>query len=106
MNDEEPRRSAGSRRHRRGFWVVPFAFLAVMAFGDGTQFALRRPTRVLRGEYGPRSGGRLGPQIFSRRRSVRQLRSPPVERDDPHGEFERASIERLSELGDSYEIVP
>ena len=51
------------------------------------------------------SGRRLGPQIFSRRRSVRQLRSPPVERDDPHREFERASIERLSELGDSYEIV-
>src|SRR4029077_2084910 len=47
---------------------------------------------------------RLGPQIFSRRRSLRQLRSPPVERDDPHREFERASIERLSELGDGYEI--
>jgi hypothetical protein len=57
------------------------------------------------GEYGPRSGGRLGPRIFSRGRSVRQLRSPPVERDDPQREFERASIERLSELGDSYEIV-
>jgi MFS family permease len=28
-----PRRSVGSRRHRRGFWVVAFAFLAVMALG-------------------------------------------------------------------------
>jgi hypothetical protein len=56
-------------------------------------------------EYGPNFGGRLGPQIFSGGRSVRQLRSPPVERDDPQREFERASIERLGELGDSYEIV-
>jgi hypothetical protein len=46
-----------------------------------------------------------GPQVFSRRGSVRKLRLPPVERDDPHCEFERASIERLSELGDSYEVV-
>jgi len=50
-------------------------------------------------------GRRLGPQTFSRRWSVGQLCSPPVERDDPHREFGRASIERLSELGDSYEIV-
>lgn len=56
-------------------------------------------------EYGRQLRWRLGPQIFSRRRSVRQLRIPPVERDDPHREFERASIERLSELGDSYEIL-
>ena len=27
------RRSVGSRRHRRGFWVVAFAFLVVMALG-------------------------------------------------------------------------
>src|ERR1700751_6210750 len=27
----EPVRPRGSRRHRRGFWVVAFAFLAVMA---------------------------------------------------------------------------
>lgn len=56
------------------------------------------------GEYGRQLRWRLGPQIFSRRRPVRQLHSPPVERDDPHREFERASIERLSKLGDSYEI--
>jgi hypothetical protein len=43
--------------------------------------------------------------MFNRRRSVRQLRGPPLERDDPHREFERASIERLRELRDSYEIV-
>jgi hypothetical protein len=65
----------------------------------------RRTTRVLRERVRTSFGSRLGLQIFSRRRSVRQLRSPPVERDDPHREFERASIERLSELGDSYEIV-
>lgn len=29
----EPRDSLGSRRHRRGFWVVAFAFLMVMALG-------------------------------------------------------------------------
>ncbi len=33
VNGAGPRRSAGSRRHRRGFWVVAFAFLAVMALG-------------------------------------------------------------------------
>jgi MFS family permease len=33
MTGAEPRRSVGSRRHRRGFWVVAFAFLAVMALG-------------------------------------------------------------------------
>jgi hypothetical protein len=43
--------------------------------------------------------------IFNRGRSVRELRGPPFERDDPHREFERASIERLGELRDSYEIV-
>jgi hypothetical protein len=59
----------------------------------------------LRERVRPSFGGRLGPQIFSGGRSVRQLRSPPVERDDPQREFERASIERLGELGDSYEIV-
>jgi hypothetical protein len=53
----------------------------------------------------PRQERPLGPQIFSRRWSVRQLRNPPVERDDPQREFERASIERLSQLGDRYEIV-
>jgi MFS family permease len=31
VSDAEPRRSVGSRRHRRGFWVVAFAFLSVMA---------------------------------------------------------------------------
>jgi MFS family permease len=31
VSDAEPRRSVGSRRHRRGFWVVAFAFLGVMA---------------------------------------------------------------------------
>jgi hypothetical protein len=50
-------------------------------------------------------GRRLCPVIFSRRRSVGQLRGPPFERDDPHRKFERASIERLRELRDSYEIV-
>jgi hypothetical protein len=50
-------------------------------------------------------GTRLGPHPFSGRRSVGQLRSPPVERDDPQCEFERVSIERLGELRDSYEIV-
>jgi hypothetical protein len=29
----EPHRSVGSRRHRRAFWVVAFAFLMVMALG-------------------------------------------------------------------------
>jgi MFS family permease len=33
VNRAGPRRSVGSRRHRRGFWVVAFAFLAVMALG-------------------------------------------------------------------------
>ena len=33
LNGAEPRRSAGSRRHRRAFWVVAFAFLWVMALG-------------------------------------------------------------------------
>jgi MFS family permease len=33
VNGAGPRRSVGSRRHRRGFWVVAFAFLAVMALG-------------------------------------------------------------------------
>jgi MFS family permease len=33
VNGAKPRESAGSRRHRRGFWVVAFAFLAVMAWG-------------------------------------------------------------------------
>ena len=63
------------------------------------------PRAFYESECGPGFGRRLGPQIFSRRRSVRQLRSPPVERDDPQREFERASIERLSELGNSYEIL-
>jgi hypothetical protein len=31
VNGTESRHSVGSRRHRRGFWVVAFAFLAVMA---------------------------------------------------------------------------
>jgi hypothetical protein len=60
---------------------------------------------VMRANTDVSFGMRLGPQIFSRRRSVRQLRSPPVERDDPPRELERASIERLSELGDSHEIL-
>src|SRR6476661_10719968 len=33
VNSSGPRRSVGSRRHRRGFWVVAFAFLTVMAMG-------------------------------------------------------------------------
>jgi MFS family permease len=33
VNRAGPRRSVGSRRHRRGFWLVAFAFLAVMALG-------------------------------------------------------------------------
>jgi MFS family permease len=33
VNAAEPRDSLGSRRHRRGFWVVAFAFLMVMALG-------------------------------------------------------------------------
>lgn len=33
VNGAEPLQAAGSRRHRRGFWVVAFAFLAVMALG-------------------------------------------------------------------------
>src|SRR4051812_11048235 len=33
VNRAEPRNSVGSRRHRRAFWVVAFAFLAVMALG-------------------------------------------------------------------------
>src|SRR5205823_12055212 len=40
-----------------------------------------------------------------RRRSVRQLRCPPFDRDDPHRELERDSIEGLGELGDGDEIV-
>jgi MFS family permease len=32
-NGARPRDSVGSRRHRWGFWVVAFAFLAVMALG-------------------------------------------------------------------------
>jgi len=32
-NGAGPLRSVGSRRHQRGFWVVAFAFLAVMALG-------------------------------------------------------------------------
>src|SRR2546421_565192 len=32
-NGSEPRRSVGSQRDRRGFWVVAFAFLVVMALG-------------------------------------------------------------------------
>jgi hypothetical protein len=45
------------------------------------------------------------PHPFSRRRPIRQLRAPPVERDDPQRELERNSIERLGELGDRDEIV-
>jgi MFS family permease len=33
VNGVEPRDSVGSRRHRRAFWVVAFAFLWVMALG-------------------------------------------------------------------------
>ena len=33
VDGAQTRRSVGSRRHRRGFWVVAFAFLAVMALG-------------------------------------------------------------------------
>src|SRR5690349_24980406 len=33
VKDEQPHRRVGSRRHQRGFWVVAFAFLAVMALG-------------------------------------------------------------------------
>jgi MFS family permease len=33
VNGAEPRRSVGSRPHRRGFWAVAFAFLTVMALG-------------------------------------------------------------------------
>ena len=33
VNAAEPPVSLGSRRHRRGFWVVAFAFLMVMALG-------------------------------------------------------------------------
>ena len=43
--------------------------------------------------------------MLSCRRSVRQLRGPPFERDDLHRELEGASIERLRELRDSYKIV-
>jgi hypothetical protein len=43
--------------------------------------------------------------FFGCRRSVRQLRGPPFERDDPHRELERASIERLRQLRDSDKIV-
>ena len=50
-------------------------------------------------------GRRLCPVIFSRRRSVRQLRGPPLGRDDPHREIERTPIERLRELRDGYKIV-
>ena len=31
VNGAEPHRSVGSRRHRRAFWIVAFAFLTVMA---------------------------------------------------------------------------
>jgi uncharacterized membrane protein YbhN (UPF0104 family) len=48
---------------------------------------------------------RLGRQIFSCRRSVRQLRGPPVEWDDAHRELERDLIKRLGELGDRHEVV-
>ena len=41
----------------------------------------------------------------SGRRSVRQLCGPPFERDDLHRQLERAPIERLRELRDSYKIV-
>jgi hypothetical protein len=50
-------------------------------------------------------GSPMREAIFCRRRSVRQLRGPPFERDDPHREFERASIERLRKLRDSDEVV-
>jgi MFS family permease len=33
VNGVEPKRSVGSRRHRRSFWAVAFAFLVVMALG-------------------------------------------------------------------------
>ena len=33
VNGAAPSRSVGSRRHRRSFWVVAFAFLVVMALG-------------------------------------------------------------------------
>jgi MFS family permease len=33
VNGAQPGRSVGSRRHRRSFWVVAFAFLVVMALG-------------------------------------------------------------------------
>jgi MFS family permease len=33
VNGTQPGDSVGSRRHRRGFWVVAFAFLVVMALG-------------------------------------------------------------------------
>src|ERR1700745_1551298 len=33
VNGAPPGHSVGSRRHRRGFWVVAFAFLVVMALG-------------------------------------------------------------------------
>src|ERR1700722_7597329 len=33
VNGAQPGDSVGSRRHRRGFWVVAFAFLVVMALG-------------------------------------------------------------------------
>jgi MFS family permease len=33
VNGADPRRSQGTRRHRRGFWAVAFAFLVVMALG-------------------------------------------------------------------------
>jgi hypothetical protein len=42
---------------------------------------------------------------LSRRRSVGQLRNPPIERDNPHREFEPALIKRLGGLGDRDEIV-
>src|ERR1700759_4945175 len=32
VNRAEPRQPAGSRRHRRAFWVVAFAFFTVMGF--------------------------------------------------------------------------
>jgi len=33
VNGAEARGSGGSRRHRRAFWVVAFAFLVVMPLG-------------------------------------------------------------------------
>jgi hypothetical protein len=52
VNASGPRRSVGSVRHRRGFWVVAFAFLAVMALGTFPR-AAHAPT-VSRDAGGPR----------------------------------------------------